>query len=59
MPMTSQKFTYLIRQKNTIGEFLKLKLLGKCPHCNRKVQERLNLIQDSLEDGCEMLVVIP
>ena len=58
MAITSKKFNSLIGQKRTIEEFKKLGLLGKCPHCNRKTQERLNIIQDKLEDGCEMMVIL-
>ena len=55
--MNSKTFNELIGQRTTLLEIQRLGTVKDCPECSAKVQESLDKIQDSLEEGVEMGVV--
>jgi hypothetical protein len=53
--MNSTTFNALNEEKRMLIKMQSFETL--CSECNEKIQERLNAVQDEIEEACEMLVV--
>ncbi len=57
MVIQSEKFNRLIGFRRTFGEILKTKIC--CTECEEKIKNQIQNIEDYLNDGAEMGVVLP
>jgi len=57
MSLTSQEFNTKIGRQQILREVLKTDL--PCPRCRTKFEQEIDKIQDYLESGAEMGVILP